>query len=101
MMQYTTLADLIVWTLVSFGITLCVTRGKILHPIREKILRTSTHLGQLVQCPMCFGFWVGVSLSLLWRSVSGNCILDGFYSLSINSLLYFLSWHLALKDGSV
>jgi len=101
MMQEITLAHLIIWTLISFGITLSVTRGRILEPLRQKAMKLNEKLGQLLHCPMCFGFWVGILLSLLWQSISGNCILDGFYSLATNSLLYFISWNLALKDGQV
>jgi len=101
MMQDITLATLLIWILVSFGITLSVTRGKIFDPIRQRALKINSTLGQLLQCPMCLGFWVGIFLSLFWQSLSGNCFLDGCLSLCTNSLLYFLSWYLALKDGHV
>lgn len=44
--------------LVSYGLTQILVYGKILDPIRPK----SGKLGQLLECPMCTGFWVGVFL---------------------------------------
>ena len=99
MMQDLTLATLIIWTFISFGITLSITRGAIFRPLRERVLKLNATLGQLISCPMCFSFWVGLTMSLLWQSLSGNCILDAFYCLSTNTLLYFWSWNLALREG--
>ena len=44
--------------LVSYGLTQILVYGKILDPISPK----SGKLGQLLECPMCTGFWVGVFL---------------------------------------
>ena len=44
--------------LVSYGLTQILVYGKILNPIRPK----SGKLGQLLECPMCTGFWVGLFL---------------------------------------
>ena len=44
--------------LVSYGLTQILVYGKILDPIRPK----SGKLGQLLECPMCTGFWVGLFL---------------------------------------
>jgi len=44
--------------LASYGLTQILVYGKILDPIRPK----SGKLGQLLDCPMCTGFWVGIFL---------------------------------------
>ena len=44
--------------LISYGLTQILIYGKIFDPIRPK----SGKLGQLLSCPMCTGFWVGIFL---------------------------------------
>ena len=44
--------------LVSYDLTQILVYGKILDPIRPK----TGKLGQLLECPMCTGFWVGLFL---------------------------------------
>lgn len=44
--------------LVSYGLTQILVYGKILDPLRPK----TGKLGQLLECPMCTGFWVGIFL---------------------------------------
>ena len=44
--------------LISYGLTQIIVYGKIFDPIRPK----SGKLGQLLSCPMCTGFWVGIFL---------------------------------------
>jgi hypothetical protein len=48
-----------IWfSLITYGLTQILVYGKILNPIRPK----SGKLGQLLECPMCTGFWVGLFL---------------------------------------
>jgi hypothetical protein len=48
-----------IWfSLISYGLSQILVYGKILDPIRPK----SGKLGQLLECPMCTGFWVGLFL---------------------------------------
>ena len=89
------------WVLVSFGITFSLTHGKIFKGLRDEAAEISPLLGELLCCPMCLGFWTGSFLSIFWRSVTGNFILDGFLSLSSCWLLYAASWALALHDDRV
>ena len=44
--------------LISHGLTQILVYGKILDPIRPE----SGKLGQLLNCSMCTGFWVGIFL---------------------------------------
>jgi hypothetical protein len=79
--------ELLVWILVCYGITLVVTGSSIMAPVRDKSWKIHKKLGELLNCPMCFGFWAGVGVSLLWASPTGiefrgpewyHHILDGF-----------------------
>lgn len=44
--------------LISYGLTQILIYGKIFDPIRPK----TGWFGQLLSCPMCTGFWVGLFL---------------------------------------
>tara|TARA_B100001057_G_scaffold489802_1_gene576822 strand:- start:394 stop:705 length:312 start_codon:yes stop_codon:yes gene_type:complete len=44
--------------LISYGLTQILVYGKIFDPLRPK----SGKLGQLLECSMCTGFWVGLFL---------------------------------------
>ncbi len=92
---------MISWILISFGITFSITHGKLFKNFRQKAADLHPLLGDLFCCPLCLGFWVGGFLSLTWKSITGNCILDSFLSLSTCWLLYALSWTLALYDDRV
>jgi hypothetical protein len=48
------------------GLTLIITSSLVMHPLRSAIERLSSHLGELINCPMCTGFWVGLSSSLFY-----------------------------------
>ena len=90
--------DLLVWILIAFGITISVTHGKIFNSFRNWIGEKSTFLGDLVRCPMCLGFWVGILLSVTWQGVTACPILDGFLSLATCFGLYSVIWAIALKN---
>ena len=69
-----------IWfSLISYGLTQILVYGKILDPIRPK----SGKLGQLLECPMCTGFWVGL---FLW-SVKGYTQLFTFDNSFVTGLL--------------
>tara|TARA_R110000824_G_scaffold367257_1_gene556396 strand:- start:106 stop:420 length:315 start_codon:yes stop_codon:yes gene_type:complete len=50
--------SLITFLLVAYGLTQILVFGSIFDPIRP----TKGKLGELFQCSMCLGFWVGVFL---------------------------------------
>ena len=60
--------DLIYFILCSYGMTFILVYGSIFNAIRP----TSGKLGELLHCPLCTGFWVGV---FLW---SINCLTELF-----------------------
>jgi hypothetical protein len=53
--------ELIIFILVAYGLTQILVYGSVLNSIRPK----EGSLGELFQCPMCMGFWVGVFLCVI------------------------------------
>ena len=53
--------ELVTFILVAYGLTQILVYGSILNSIRPK----EGSLGELFQCPMCMGFWVGVFLCVI------------------------------------
>lgn len=86
-------SDVLVWLLMSYGMTNIVVFSSIFEPMREW-LKTKTNkilnfVSDLVGCPMCFGFWSGIFLSLTLISPStwlfgvndySNLFFDGILS---------------------
>ena len=72
------IGNLLIWILVCYGITNVVTGSSIMEPIREKSWKIHKKIGELLSCPMCFGFWSGLFVSLLWQSPTNNLLLDCF-----------------------
>tara|TARA_Y100000296_G_C5025378_1_gene181984 strand:- start:103 stop:399 length:297 start_codon:yes stop_codon:yes gene_type:complete len=79
------LVDLLIWILVCYGLTNIVTESIIMEPVRKYSWKINKKLGELLECPMCFGFWAGILVSLAWVSPTGffgtewyHYILDGF-----------------------
>jgi len=88
---------MITWILIMLGITLTASRASITWDIRKWMLRKSTFRGELVHCPMCVSFWVGMSLSF-FSSPTGFVMLDGFFAVGVTWIVYSIIWFLALKD---
>lgn len=42
------------------GLTIIMSAGSIFENLRNFILQKNSFLGELVSCPMCLGFWVGL-----------------------------------------
>lgn len=71
--------DLIYFILCAYGLTQILVYGKIFDKIRP----TEGKLGELLSCPMCTGFWVGVFLF----GINGLTELFSFEYNLINSFL--------------
>ena len=65
------------------GITMIITVSSLFLPIRSFIDSKSSYLGELINCPMCTGFWVGLIVSFL------SYDMPPFYGGAIAS---FFSW---------
>ena len=53
--------ELIIFILVAYGLTQILVYGSVLNSIRPK----EGSLGELFQCPMCMGWWVGFILCVI------------------------------------
>tara|TARA_Y100000310_G_C20501782_1_gene724370 strand:+ start:259 stop:558 length:300 start_codon:yes stop_codon:yes gene_type:complete len=59
---------LLLWILITFGITLIITTSELLNPIRGLLRKISGFIGRFFSCPLCIGFWAGVLTSFFWFS---------------------------------
>lgn len=106
---------LLLFSLITFGLTTIITISKIGYFWRELAEKTHKKLGELFRCPMCMGFWVGLGLSF-WISptehlflpkgessfaIIRQLLLDGILGSSVSWLLYCVTWKLALKDHEI
>ena len=71
--------ELLYFILCAYGLTQILVYGKIFNKIRP----TKGNLGELLSCPMCTGFWVGVFLF----GINGLTELFSFEYNLINSFL--------------
>ena len=54
--------ELIYFILCAYGMTSIIVYSHIFKPVRREIARWSDWLCELLHCPMCVGFWVGMLL---------------------------------------
>ena len=90
--------DLILFSLISYGITTIVTQSKIFGWLREWAEGVSPYWSSLVKCPLCFGFHCGWFLSLVLFSPVGymwgieilaqKLFFDACFSAGVNQLLF-------------
>lgn len=66
----------IIWMLACFGFTFIVVYGNIFKQVRSAIQNHSEFFGELINCPLCFGFWVGLLGFFLMGSPTGSIIFD-------------------------
>ena len=81
---------LLVWSLLCYSISIIVTGATVFEPLRKKVGEKNDFLGQLLSCPMCFGFWVGIFLNLTLYPITNNFFFDGCLGSGITWLLF--SW---------
>lgn len=91
--------DLTIWILVAYGMTNGIVRSNLCRPIRElfkgKDESKPSFLYKLLNCMMCFSFWVGLGLGLIWKSPSGIILLDGFLASAACWLIYLVEERIA------
>jgi hypothetical protein len=58
--------DLIEYLLSSSGLTITLVLSSLFLPLREFLKARISWAGQLIDCPMCMGFWVGFVSSLTY-----------------------------------
>jgi hypothetical protein len=67
------------------GITILITQSSILEKFRNLFARMGDFFEELINCPMCTGFWVGVFMSLLFNN---NVIFSAATSSLLSWLVY-------------
>ncbi len=54
--------NLLIFVLVNAGVSISATRSTLTEPIRKKITAKSKWWGQLINCPMCLGFYSSIPI---------------------------------------
>ena len=65
--------ELLLFLLIGFGVTTIITSSKIFEPLRDRLDTGRTKLthnffGYLIVCPLCVGFWWGLTQSIMMFS---------------------------------
>jgi len=71
------MSDLLAWLFSVFGFTYIVVYSKIFFKFRDWSYGKSQFLGDLVHCPLCLGFWVGLAGHFAMFSPTHNILFDG------------------------
>jgi len=79
------------------GITILISAASIFEDLRTSIKNKSEFFGELISCPMCLGFWVGMFFGFVGMEFP-PVVLGGIVSL-MSWILYNLGD--ALNSGSV
>ena len=87
------------WILVVFGFVTIVSLSKMMLPIRKLVTKVHPFFGELLGCPMCFGFWAGGIMNLLGYSHYGGCegisiLYDALLGSSISYILHCITWRI-------
>jgi hypothetical protein len=75
------------------GLTLILSSSSLFDKPRGFIREKSEFVGELVECPMCLGMWVGFASSLL---ILSNTI---FYAIYYGGMISLLSYFFATLMG--
>lgn len=85
----------------SVGITIILTQSSIFESLRNKVSKGSELLEELVNCPMCVGFWVGFVLhfvgSITGLSIEGTNPFLCFETSLVSWLAFTAANYLATK----
>ena len=86
-------ADLILYTLASYGLCYILMEAKILKFVRDKITKIKL-FKELLNCSLCTGFWTGL---LIGTFAPYNNILFALYSSATCYLIYLVNYILLDK----
>lgn len=70
------MADLLAWMFSVFGFTYIAVYSQMTFKVRELLTKMSRFLGDLVHCPLCLGFWVGLLAHFVCGSPTQNFFFD-------------------------
>ena len=86
-------ADLILYTIASYGLCYILMEAKVLNFIRDKIIKIK-FFEELLNCSLCTGFWTGLIIGVF---APYNNILFALYSSVTCYFLYLLNYILLYK----
>ena len=83
--------NLVIFILMNAGVAVIVTRSSLFEPLRKKIKSKSAFFGDLVNCPLCFGFWSSLVVYFyVYRTIDiwviGFMFLGAFTAFFLNRL---------------
>lgn len=57
--------ELLIFICICWGLTNIISKGKIFEPMRDflELIPGFSFLANLINCPMCLGFWIGLGVS--------------------------------------
>ena len=70
------MSDLLAWMLSVFGFTYIVVYSRACQPVRSWFVGKSKTITELIHCPLCLGFWVGLLAHFCMYSPTQNIIFD-------------------------
>jgi hypothetical protein len=85
---------------ICYGITSIVVQSKLFKPLREIIKTKSSFFGSLLNCMMCFGFWVGLFVVPV-LAFSPTAIFFGKMDLDLLDKILFTIFDAAFISGVV
>jgi hypothetical protein len=95
---------LIHFVLTVLGLTYIVTQSSIMAPLRMAIAKRSALLAQLIYCPACAGFWVGMAVAAVRDSglhdvLTAAIVACGLMATWAAAFLHTSSWQLEQEQG--
>ena len=85
------IVEFLIFSLGATGLTIILVASALLEPVRDFVTSKSTYLGELINCTMCSGFWVGLV-------ASGFYDINPLWAAAITSLF---SWSIHSVVGAV
>ena len=82
--------DLALFTVATWGLAWLVTRARVTRSLRERV-RDVPFLGELLQCIVCTGTWIGAGLALLlpWTTL----VAPGLRARTALDLVLLVGWN--------
>ena len=84
--------EIALFYMVCVGTSIIVTTSSIFDVVRNAISSKSDFLGELVNCPMCVGFWAGIFWSLFNNNFAGEHYVGMMYPIYAGILSSLFSW---------
>jgi len=81
------MADLLLYSLASYGLCHILMYGKILSPLRDKLVKID-FFNELLSCALCTGFWTGLIIGII---SDFNLFIFALYSASFCFVLHLIT----------